>query len=225
MNDIFLLTHARRLAEEKASEKNGKSIYMLVKQFLAMNTKLPNQIKSLSVKYFVKKKAAPHRVSMLECICMNVGKKEAVATDGALMLINPNEYEEVEDATSGVVAVDVKTREPVEGVYPDYRRVVKQSQKHAEPVYFREIEDIVFDAKIGLIEAQLKDTHPYVRIDDPEKNNGVKIYISTSYVQILQLVGIEGWFADCSCGKLLTNPLIKTCEGGEMLLIKPVGIK
>lgn len=218
MNDIFLLNQARQLTEEATDNTMGKAIQMLIKQFLAMNVATPIAIPELKVKYFTGKDTKYPGISH---VCMDIDNKVAVATSKYVLLVNPDEFAEVEGHDKGMVVVDIKKRtKVVDGLFPQYQRIVPTEKETTEVTLFS-IQDIIFGAKHAIVEARLNNLQfPVVKIGDNTKNK-CDIFVAVSKVPFLMLAGTDGWRAMQEGQDLLKRPLVKRFKDGKIMLIMP----
>lgn len=218
MNDIFLLNQARQLTEEATDNTMGKAIQMLIKQFLAMNVTTPIAIPELKVEHFTGKDA---KYPGIAHVCMDIDNKVAVATSKHVLLVNPDEFAEVDGHDKGIVVVDIKKRtKVVDALFPQYQRIIPTEKETTEVTLFS-IQDIIFGAKHGIVEARLTNSQlPVVKIGDKTKNK-CDIYVAVSKVPFLMLAGTDGWRAFQDGQDLLQRPLVKRFEDGKIMLIMP----
>lgn len=218
MNDIFLLNQARQLAEEATDNTMGKAIQMLIKQFLAMNVATPIAIPEMKVKYFTGK---DERYTGISHVCMDIDNKVAVATSKQVLLINPDEFAEVNGHDNGLVVVDINNRAKVmDRPFPKYHSIVPTEKETTEVTLFS-IQDIIFDAKRAIVDAKLNNLLlPVVKIGDKTKNK-YDIFIAVSKIPFLMLAGTDGWRATQESQDFLQRPLVKRFEDGKVVLIMP----
>ena len=218
MNDIFLLNQARQLTKEAIDNTMGNAIQMLIKQFLAMNVATPIAIPELKVKYFTGKDTQYPGISH---VCMDIDNKVAVATSKYVLLVNPDEFTEVEGHDKGMVVVDIKKRtKVVDAMFPQYQHVIPSEKKTTGVTLFN-IQDIIFRAKHAIVEAKLNNLQfSVVKIGDKTKNK-CDIFVEVSKIPFLMLAGTDGWRAVQDDRDFLQRPLVKRFGDGKVMLIMP----
>ena len=218
MNDIFLLNQARQLAEEATDNTMDKAIHMLIKEFLAMNVETPIAIPEMKVEYFTGNDA---KYTGISHVCMDIDNKVAVATSKHTLLINPDEFTEVEGHDSGLVVVDINNRtKVVDGLFPQYKHIVP-TEKETTKVTLFSMQDIIFRSKHAIVEARMNNIQlPVVKIGDNIKNK-CNIFVAVSKVPFLMLAGTDGWRAMQDKKDFLQRPLVKRFEDGKVMLIMP----